>query len=235
MPRPLGSLVENWTSAARPGALQLRGHWASLSNMDSARDAKGLWSVFQDAPWVWDYLFEAPPSDFAVFEQIVQVNADRSLQPCYTICRANDDAPLGYACFWIVVPEMGSIEIGNVNLSPALQKTPIATEAFFLMIDWAFANGYRRMEWKCNALNVPSRKAAQRMGFSFEGVFRNHSVVKGRSRDTAWFAITDEDWVALRPAFLRWLSPDNFDNLGRQKTALSDLTRPHLYQADPSI
>lgn len=234
MSRPLGPIVESWTPAVRPDGLQLRGHWASLSQMDPVRDAKGLWSAFQDAPWVWDYLFEVPPPDFAVFEKFMQTNADKILEPCYTIRRTEDRAPLGYACFLAVKPEMGSIEIGNVNLSPALQQTPIATEAFFLMIDWAFANGYRRMEWKCNALNAPSRKAAQRMGFSYEGVFRNHAVVKGRSRDTAWFAITDADWHALRSAFLTWLSSDNFDSHSHQMTALSDLTRPLLFQADPA-
>ena len=234
MSRPLGPLVENWKPTPLPYELHLQGHWASLKQTDAGRDAEALWSVFHEAPWVWDYLAETPPPDFETFANIMQVNADRVSQPCYTISRVKDDFPLGYACFWTVVEKMGSVEIGNVNLSPPLQQTPIATEAFFLMIDWAFANGYRRMEWKCNALNAPSRKAAQRMGFSYEGVFRNHAVIKGRSRDTAWFAITDEDWPALRDAFLTWLAPDNFDAQGRQKTALSDFTKPHLFQTDPA-
>lgn len=234
MSRPSGPIVENWTAAPRPTELELTGKWAALRRTDEVTDAAPLWSVFKEDPWVWDYLFEPPPPNLARFTDVIATNAARDLQPCYTICRASDQLPLGYACFWTVVPEMGSIEIGNVNLSPSLQQTPVATEAFFLMIDWAFANGYRRMEWKCNALNAPSRRAAQRMGFSYEGVFRNHSIVKGRSRDTAWFAITDDDWPALRSAFLKWLSPENFDHDGRQRMSLTDLTAPHLYQSDPA-
>lgn len=233
MSRPIGPIVENWAPAALPTNLMLSGQWAQLDRMNAQTDAGDLWAAFKDAPWVWDYLFEVPPPDLETFTNVMATNAARDLQPCYTIRRQSDQAPLGYACFWTVVPEMGRVEIGNVNLSPALQQTPIATEAFFLMIDWAFANGYRRMEWKCNALNAPSRKAAQRMGFSYEGVFRNHVIVKGRSRDTAWFAMTDAEWPALRQAFVAWLSTENFDEAGRHKVSLADLTRPHLHQADP--
>lgn len=233
MSRPIGPIVENWTRAALPTDLNLAGQWAQLRRMNAKADAGDLWTAFKDAPWVWDYLFEVPPPDSETFRRVMATNAARDLQPCYTIRRQSDQIPLGYACFWTVVPDMGSIEIGNVNLSPTLQRTPIATEAFFLMIDWAFSNGYRRMEWKCNALNIPSRKAAQRMGFSYEGVFRNHVIVKGRNRDTAWFAITDADWPKLRRAFVAWLSPQNFDEAGQQKLSLADLTRPHLHLADP--
>jgi RimJ/RimL family protein N-acetyltransferase len=233
MTRPIGPKVDNWIAAPRPDGLILSGQWAALRPMDAARDVSGLWSVFRDSPWVWDYLSEDPPTDEVAFRKCMQANADRTLQPCYTIGGAYDPAPLGYACFWTVKPEMGSIEIGNVNLSPALQQTPIATEAFFLMMDWAFAHGYRRVEWKCNALNAPSRKAAQRMGFSYEGVFRNHYVIKGRSRDTAWFALTDDDWLQMRAAFINWLRPSNFDADGTQRGSLAALTRPHLVQLDP--
>lgn len=233
MSRSLGPIVENWTPAARPNDLTLRGTWASLRMMDAGRDAAGLWDVFNDASWVWDYLYGVAPADEAAFTEIMQANAARTSQPCYTISAADDAAPLGYACFWTVVPEMGCVEIGNVNLSPALQQTPIATEAFFLMIDWAISNGYRRVEWKCNALNMPSRKAAQRLGFSYEGVFRKHVVVKGHNRDTAWFALTDDDWPALRAAFMVWLDKDNFDADGQQRTSLAQLTQPHLVQSDP--
>lgn len=232
MDRPLGVSLEYWSPAALPNALALSGRWAALTPMDAPQDSAGLWAVFRDSPWVWDYLFEYPPVDLAAFEQVMTANANRPRQPCYTIRALGGSDPLGYACFWTVVPAMGTVEIGNVNLSPALQRTPIATEAFFLMIDWAFAHGYRRVEWKCNALNAPSRKAAQRLGFSFEGVFRNHSVVKGHSRDTAWFAITDDDWPDIRSALVQWLQPDNFDAQGQQRVSLSDLTRPHLFQAD---
>lgn len=235
MERPLGPVVTGWKPAHLPLDLQLTGRWARLEPLDVGRDAPGLWRQFQGVDWVWDYLFEPPPADFGTFERILQAQAARPSQPCYVVRAQGDDAPLGYACFWTVVPETGCIEIGNVNLSPVLQHTPAATETFFLMTDWAFAHGYRRMEWKCNALNRPSRRAAQRLGFSFEGIFRQHSVIKSRNRDTAWFAATDGDWAKLRPAYQRWLSPDNFDDTGQQKQRLSALTAPHLVVTDPAF
>ena len=130
------------------------------------------------------------------------------------------------------MPEHGAIEIGNIWFSPELQRTPAATETIFLLAKHAFDDlGYRRLEWKCNALNEPSRSAAIRFGFQFEGVFLNHRVVKGRNRDTAWFAITDQRWPAIRAAFEAWLSPENFDADGSQRSRLSELTaateRPH--------
>jgi hypothetical protein len=124
----------------------------------------------------------------------------------------------------------GSIEVGHLNFSPLLQRTPAATEAMYLMMQRVFELGYRRCEWKCDALNTPSRAAALRLGFSFEGIFRQAAVVKGRSRDTAWYAAIDSDWPALATAFRRWLSPSNFDDSGRQRTRLSDLTAPFLHR-----
>lgn len=234
MTRPIGPIVADWCAAPRPDALTLKGRFAELKVVDAACDTAPLWAQFEGHDWVWDYLFDHPPQDFATFERIIAANAAKGDQPCYVIADTQDKSPLGYACFLAVVPENGTIEIGNVNLSPALQRTPIATEAFFLMIDWAFANGYRRMEWKCNALNAPSRKAAQRLGFSYEGVFRNHSVLKGRSRDTAWFAITDADWPMLRTAFTAWLAPENFNTDGQQIKPLGPMTARGLFQTDPT-
>lgn len=116
---------------------------------------------------------------------------------------------------------------------PAAQRTPISTEAFFLMMKWAFENGYRRFEWKCDALNMPSRRAAQRLGLSYEGIFRQATVVKGRNRDTAWFAAIDGEWPALKEAFNAWLSPSNLDANGQQKESLRNLTRLILAKSDP--
>lgn len=231
--RPLGPVLPGWSGAPLPEGLDLKGQWARLRPLDATRDAKALWTQFEGHDAVWDYLSEPAPQDFDRFEVVMQANAVREGKPCYVICNAVDEAPLGYACYWTVAADMGNAEIGNVNLSPALQQTPIATEAFSLMLDWAFGHGYRRMEWKCNALNMPSRRAAQRLGFSYEGVFRNHYVIKGRSRDTAWFGMTDADWVKLRPAHQAWLAPENFDATGRQRTALRDLTAPYLFATDP--
>jgi len=233
--RPLGPEVADWTPAKHPCGVSLSGQYAELVPLNAEHDAAGLWAEMAPHPWIWDYLFERPPENSALFRARLERLQKQDDRPCLVIRKKGTTTPLGYACFWTNVPDMGSTEIGNVNLSPVLQNTPAATEAFYLMIDWAFANGYRRMEWKCNALNAPSRRAAQRLGFSYEGVFRNHTIVKGRSRDTAWFAITDKDWPALRAAFQTWLAVANFDAKGQQITPLAQLTAPTLHQSDPSI
>jgi len=134
-----------------------------------------------------------------------------------------------------IKPGAGAIEVGYIALAPALQRTRAATEAMYLLMRWAFCAGYRRYEWKCNALNAASRRAGQRLGLSFEGVFRQAAVVKGRNRDTAWFAATDAEWPELDAAFRRWLDPGNFDAEGRQGVALSDLTRPVRVSHDPAL
>jgi RimJ/RimL family protein N-acetyltransferase len=127
-------------------------------------------------------------------------------------------------------PRNGAIEVGNLNFSPLLQRKPAATEAMYLMMKRAFELGYRRYEWKCDSLNAPSRAAAQRLGFSYEGIFRQASVYKDRSRDTAWYAMIDSEWPELDKAFRRWLDPANFDAQGRQRDRLSELTAPVLKQ-----
>jgi RimJ/RimL family protein N-acetyltransferase len=127
-------------------------------------------------------------------------------------------------------PPNGCIEVGHLAYSPLLQRKPAATEAMFLMMDQAFRLGYRRYEWKCNALNAPSRSAAQRLGFSYEGIFRQATVVKNRNRDTAWYSIIDAEWPPLKKAYETWLAPANFDAGGRQRTPLSGLTQPLLKQ-----
>ena len=135
---------------------------------------------------------------------------------------------VGVCAYLRIDPANGSIEVGHLNFSPLMQRTPIATEAMWLMMREAFALGYRRYEWKCNALNLPSRSAAQRLGLSFEGVFRQVLVTKGRNRDTAWYAAIDKEWPLLDAAFQAWLSPANFDGEGRQRVSLSKLTEPIL-------
>ncbi len=139
----------------------------------------------------------------------------------FTIMDCAGNKPLGLASYLRIDPRSGSIEVGHLAYSPLLQRTAAATEAMYLMMSRAFELGYRRYEWKCDALNAPSRSAAQRLGFTFEGIFRQATVVKGRSRDTAWFAIIDQDWPAIREAFIRWLSPANFDAAGRQRSPLA--------------
>ncbi|MEO0693760.1 MAG: GNAT family protein, partial [Pseudomonadota bacterium] len=134
-----------------------------------------------------------------------------------------------------IAPEAGSIELGHINFSAELQRTVAATEAMTLMIRWAFEAGYRRFEWKCNALNLASRRAAERLGLSYEGVFRQAAVMKGRNRDTAWFAAIDNEWPALKAAYDAWLTPSNFDAQGQQIMSLSELTRDIRVSADPTL
>ncbi len=143
----------------------------------------------------------------------------------YTIVDGASGTALGWNTFLRIDPPAGVIEVGNIAFSSALQRTPIATEAMYLMMRRAFVElGYRRYEWKCDALNAPSRAAAKRLGFRYEGTFRKATIYKGRNRDTAWLSITDDEWPAVREAFERWLAPANFDAQGRQQTSLSSLT-----------
>ena len=141
----------------------------------------------------------------------------------------------GVASYIRMAPEAGPIEVGHINYSPALQRTRAATEAMYLMMAWAFDAGYRRYEWKCNALNMALRRAAQRLGFSSEGVFRQATVSKGRNRDTVWFAAIDAEWPSLKEAYAAWLSPSNFDNSGQQRESLGDMTRLVRVSDDPSL
>ena len=146
----------------------------------------------------------------------------------YAIVRQEDGSAVGVASYLRIAPASGSIEVGNINYSPLLQRSPGATEAMYLMMKWAFEAGYRRYEWKCDALNAPSRRAALRLGLSYEGVFRQATSYKGRNRDTAWYAAIDGEWPALKAAFETWLDPANSDAEGRQRQSLSDFTRPVL-------
>ncbi len=148
----------------------------------------------------------------------------------FAIVDERSERPSGVASYLRITPSSGSIEVGHIHLAPRLQRTVAATEAMYLMMTRAFELGYRRYEWKCDALNRASRTAAMRLGFSFEGVFRQATVYKARNRDTAWYAVIDRDWPALRLAFDRWLDPENFDEQGRQRVALSSLTEPLLVQ-----
>ena len=153
----------------------------------------------------------------------------------YAVFNKDSDAYEGVASFLRIDPSAGSIEVGHINFSPALQKTRAATEALYLMMAWAFDAGYRRFEWKCDALNLGSRRAAQRLGLSYEGVFRQATVVKGRNRDTAWFAAIDAEWPALKEAFSAWLSDRNFALDGAQIERLSDLTQLVRVADDPAL
>ncbi len=210
----------------------LAGAYATLRPVDAERDAGPLFVVShppQGDETIWTYLPDGPyesPQHLRAMLTSVEACED----PLYfTIERSIDRRPLGIASYLRISPQSGAIEIGHIWFGTPLKRTAAATEAIYLLARHAFDDlGYRRLEWKCNSLNAASRRAAERFGFSFEGVFRKHQVVKGRNRDTAWYAITDEQWPAIKAGFEAWLTPHNFAPDGAQRRSLADLRRETL-------
>jgi RimJ/RimL family protein N-acetyltransferase len=177
---------------------------------------------------MWTYLPYGPftATDYAAWVERVCQSDDPLF---HAIVDLTTNKAVGVASYLRIEPSVGCIEVGHIAYSPVLQRTPAATEAMYLLMQRAFELGYRRYEWKCDALNAPSRAAAQRLGLSYEGLFRQATLYKGRNRDTAWYAAIDAEWPALQEAFTRWLDPQNFDAHGQQRVRLSTLTRPLLY------
>ncbi|MFI5005362.1 MAG: GNAT family N-acetyltransferase [Solirubrobacterales bacterium] len=223
---PLGEPLD-WTPVERPVRTALRGAHVLVRPVDAARDAGPLYAVSHPPEGdlaIWTYLPDGPYESPAHLGQML-VWAETSTDPLYfTLVHLPDERPLGLASYLRITPEFGVIEIGHIWFGAPLQRTTAATEAIYLLARHAFEDlGYRRLEWKCNALNAASRRAAQRFGFAFEGVFLQHQVIKGRNRDTAWYAITDEQWPAISAGFTAWLEPANFDDHGRQIHPLGEL------------
>lgn len=233
--KKFGVALPGWTVPQRPDGAVLEGHVVRLEGMDPDAHAADLFRAYSGHHGLWDYLPYGPFSAAAAYHRWAKDTAMGADPLLYVIRQRATGHCGGVASFLRISPEAGSIEVGHINLSPELNRSRAATEAMFLMMEWAFAAGYRRYEWKCDALNMPSRRAAQRLGFSYEGVFRQATIVKGRNRDTAWFSIIDGEWPALREAFAAWLSPRNFDAAGRQKESLSDMTRLVRPGADPLL
>jgi RimJ/RimL family protein N-acetyltransferase len=225
--QPIGDPVQGWTPPPRPPRAALTGRYCTVAPLDPAH-GRSLWeAVAADREGRnWTYLMQEPPASFDAYADWLG-RAAATDDPRFHDIVVSGTA-VGVAAYLRIAPEAGSIEVGHINFSPALQRTPAATEAMYLMMRQAFALGYRRYEWKCDALNRPSRAAAQRLGLSFEGIFRQALVYKGRNRDTAWYATIDREWPVLAAAFERWLAPENFDADGRQRERLSDLTAPIL-------
>lgn len=225
--QPIGRSVPDWKGARPPAREAIAGQYCRLEPL-TERHAPGLWDAYAHAPdhRNWTYLYDGPfasPNEFASWVARASVLSDQLffavMIPAGAVAAA--ELPVGVASYLRIAPDAGSIEVGSINFSPLLQRTRAATEAMYLMMRRAFELGYRRYEWKCDALNAPSRAAAERLGFTYEGLFRQAAVYKGRNRDTAWYAIVDTEWPALKIAFEHWLSPANFDAAGQQRSPLS--------------
>jgi RimJ/RimL family protein N-acetyltransferase len=228
--QPISFPLPGWIPPPAPPRQPMRGRYCRLEPLDPDRHAQALFEAdAADADGrSWTYLAYGPFRDLPSYRAWLGATCLGDDPLFFAIVDGADGQPAGLASYLRITPAAGSIEVGHLHYSPRLQRHPAATEAMFLMMAWAFEAGYRRYEWKCDALNAASRAAAQRLGLSFEGVFRQAGLYKGRNRDTAWYAAIDGEWPALRQVFLQWLSPANFDSAGQQRSRLSDLTRPIL-------
>ena len=203
----------------------MTGRWCRLEPLDPRRHARPLFDAnrLDDAGDNWTYLTPGPFDDFDAYRRWIEQAAASEDPLFHAIVDSASGEPTGVAALMRVDPANGVIEIGHLNFSPRLQRTRAATEAIHLLLGRAFDElGYRRVEWKCDSLNAASRRAAGRFGFTFEGIFRQAMVYKGRNRDTAWYSILDREWPPLRAGFEAWLAPENFDPEGRQRRRLSE-------------
>jgi RimJ/RimL family protein N-acetyltransferase len=230
----LGDETANWAAPPPPNAPVLHGIYAQLERLTPSHTAD-LFMAYNGHDRLWDYMPYGPFPTHADYDHWAKTTALGDAPYFYAIRDKSTGQLGGVASFLNIVPAHGTIEIGHICLAPCLAGTTAASDALMQMVIWAFTAGYRRVEWKCNALNHPSRRAAQRLGFSYEGVFRSHMVIKGRNRDSAWFAITHQDWPALAAAYAKWLAPRNFDAQGRQVERLSSLTQGICVATDPAL
>lgn len=222
---PLGAPVTGGP-ALRPAPVILEGRHVRVVPFDAARHAAALYALSHgpEKERLWAYLSPAPFPDEAAFTRYYADAAAKADPLLFALVEAETGRPVGHATYMRIEPGHRVIEVGNILYTPGLQRSAAATEAMYLMARHVFEDlGYRRYEWKCNALNAPSRRAAERLGFTFEGVFRQHMIVKGLNRDTAWFALLDHEWPKAKAAFEAWLDPANFDAAGRQRRRLEDI------------
>ncbi len=218
------SSLLHWKPARPAERVVLEGRLVRLEPLDVERHADDLYAAQAVAPEIWMYLPDGPFSSEADFRAWLVTRAAASDPLFYAIVDRASGCALGMASYLRINPDHGVIEVGYIWYSPVLQRTPAATETMYLMARHVFEDlGYRRYEWKCNALNEPSRRAALRLGFRYEGTFRQHMVVKDQNRDTAWYSMLDSEWPAVKAAFEGWLRPENFDADGRQLHGLAEL------------
>jgi RimJ/RimL family protein N-acetyltransferase len=226
--QPIGFALEGWSPPPFPPHAALHGRYCRVEPLSVARHARTLWEAQAEdtAGTRWTYLFAGPFADFDEFRRWMAA-AEGSRDPQFYAILVEERA-VGIAAYLRIEPRHGVIEIGHIYYAPALARTRAATEAMFLLMRNAFELGYRRYEWKCDSCNLPSRAAAERLGFTYEGKFRQAIVYKGRNRDTTWFSVIDADWHAgLEKAYLQWLAAENFDG-DRQRRRLSELTAPFV-------
>ncbi|WP_353979624.1 GNAT family protein [Salinicola endophyticus] len=234
--QPIGLPVNAWQPAHRPDHRVLTGRYCRLEPLDVTRHAASLWRAWRhpdpaltddrEGEARWTYLGGRPFTDEPGCRDWLQTMSAGQDPWCYAIIDPHDSHAVGMATYLNIVPDDGRIEIGHLNFSPRMARSRLSSEALMLLMAHAFALGYRRLEWKCDALNAPSRRAAERLGFRFEGVFRQHRVVQGRNRDTAWFSVIDDEWPALHAAHQQWLAPDNFTSAGAQRQPLTHCRAP---------
>ena len=222
---PLGVQVDS-AIAKRPQPATLEGRIVSVTALDPEAHSEALYkhTHSQEKERLWRYMSEGPFPNRAAFDLQLRRKATSQDPLFFTILNKASGVAVGYAAYLRIEPTHRSIEVGSILYTPAFQQTPGATEAMYLMARYVFEElGYRRYEWKCHALNERSRRAALRLGFTFEGIFRQHMIIKGRNRDTAWFSMLDSEWPARKANFEQWLAPTNFDTVGRQILSLSRL------------
>lgn len=224
--QPIGFPVPNWTACPYPQPLILEGDYCHLEPVNADKHLDALFAAYYLAEddRDWTYLFSERPTNKDAFHHYLK-QLEQSRDPLhFTIIDNQTEQPVGTIALMRIDPQHGVIEVGHVVFSPLLKQTIMSTEVHFLLMQYVFEQlGYRRYEWKCDSLNAPSRKAAERLGFTFEGIFRQAIVYKNRSRDTAWFSIIDHEWAKMQYAFQNWLSADNFDENGKQKKTLQTI------------
>jgi RimJ/RimL family protein N-acetyltransferase len=223
--QPIGFPLPDWTARPRPQRTAMAGRYCKVEPLNPTKHAQELFeaNIADKGGRNWTYLLVDPFPDFLAYRQWIEQISVTEDPVFYALVDAATGKAVGVASYLRIDPPMGVIEVGHLNFSPAMQRTRGSTESMFLMMRHAFDElGYRRYEWKCDSLNAPSRRAAERLGFRFEGIFRQAVVYKGRSRDTAWYSIIDREWPALKSAFEQWLDPGNFDQAGKQRRRLAD-------------
>ena len=227
-----GEVVSGFKVPPHPKGISIDGKLVSIKPLIANEFAEELFmaNALDKEGINWEYLPYGPFENLSDYIDWIQSFEEHNDPVFFAIISKKLKKAIGIASYLRINPNDGLIEVGHINYSPLLQRTTEGTEAMFLMMQWAFDNGYRRYEWKCNALNMRSRKAAQRLGFSYEGIFRQMTISKGRNRDTAWFAIIDKDWQVIQKCFHQFLSDINLDE--KSKYSLSSLTKPLLYKVD---